>query len=162
MPRNSHLAWTVKYAPGTLLAKGYKGGQVVAEDKVETTGAPAAVKLTPDRATIHADGEDSRIITVAVDGRQGPLVPVGGQSGRLRVSGPGRIIGVGNGDPSCHEPDVYITGQWQRSVFNGLAEVIVQAAEEPGTIALTARADGLDSTPLNITANAAVPRPAVP
>ena len=26
MPRNGHLEWTVKYAPGTLLAKGFDAG----------------------------------------------------------------------------------------------------------------------------------------
>ena len=26
----------------------------------------------------------------------------------FELSGPGKIIGVGNGDPSCHEPDVYL------------------------------------------------------
>ena len=162
MPLNSELKWSVKYTPGTLLAKGYKGGQVIAQDKVETTGAPARIKLLPDRASIDADGQDISIIKVAVTDAGGRMVPTAGNLIDFDLAGPGKIIGVGNGDPSCHEPDVYITGQWKRSVFNGLAEVIVQAGKEPGTIALTARADGLDSTPLNITANAAVPRPAVP
>ena len=59
MKRNSKLSWKVKYAPGTLSArKVMTRGKVVAETKVETTGEPAAVQLTPDRATINADGED--------------------------------------------------------------------------------------------------------
>jgi hypothetical protein len=33
--------------------------------------------------------------------------------------------------------------QWQRSVFNGLAQVIVQSDTEPGEIKLTATGDGL-------------------
>ncbi len=55
-----------------------------------------------------------------------------------------------------------VTPQWKRSVFNGLAELIVQAGKEAGTIALTAHAEGLSAAELNITANAAAPRPAVP
>ena len=67
MKSNSHLEWKVKYEPGTLSAKGYDdGGKLVAETKVETTGAPAAVQLAPDRPTIHADGEDVSVITVSV------------------------------------------------------------------------------------------------
>ena len=107
MKRTSELKWKVAYAPGTLSAKGFKAGQVVAETKVETTGATAAVQLTPDRATINANGEDVSVITVAVADEQGRVVPVAGNNIAFELAGPGRIIGVGNGDPSCHEPDVY-------------------------------------------------------
>jgi hypothetical protein len=36
--------------------------------------------------------------------------------------------------------------QWQRSAFNGLAQIIVQSVAEPGEIKLTASADGLTPT----------------
>ena len=108
MEPNSHLAWMVNYAPGTLSAKGYKNGQLVAETKVETTGAPAAVQLTPNRSKITADGEDVSVFTVAMTDAQGHVVPVAANLVHFELSGPGKIIGVGNGDPSCHEPDVYL------------------------------------------------------
>ncbi len=109
MKRTSELKWKVAYAPGTLSAKGFKAGQVVAETKVETTGAAAVVQLAPDRATINADGEDVSIITVSVADETGRMVPVAGNNIAFELEGPGRIIGVGNGDPSCHEPDVYVS-----------------------------------------------------
>lgn len=108
MSRNSHLQWLVPYAPGTLMARGYKDGKLQAEEKVETTGAPAAIKLTPDRTTINPDGEDLSIITVAITDAQGRVVPVADNLVNFEISGGGRIIGVGNGDPSSHEPDVYL------------------------------------------------------
>ncbi len=116
MPRNSHLRWKVKYAPGTLAAKGIKAGQVVAATQVETTGAPAAIRLTPDRATINADGEDISVITVAVTDTQGRVVPVANNLVNFELSGPGHILGVGNGDPSCHEPDIYLSKPPTRTV----------------------------------------------
>lgn len=58
--------------------------------------------------------------------------------------------------------DKPVPAKWKRSVFNGLAQIIVQSSKEPGTLALTASGDGLEATVLNIPANAAVPRPAVP
>ena len=109
MPKNSHLTWKVPYTPGTLLAKGYKDGQVVAQERVETTGAPATIRLTPDRPTINADGQDVSIVTVAVADAQGRIVPVADNLIQFELNGPGKILGVGNGDPSSHEPDVYIT-----------------------------------------------------
>jgi beta-galactosidase len=108
MPRDSHLRWKVKYAPGTLSAKGFNKGQVAAETKVETAGPATALKLAADRDAINADGEDVCVLTVAVaDGQDRPDA-VAGNLVRFELSGPGRILGVGNGDPSCHEPDVYL------------------------------------------------------
>ena len=109
MKPNSHLAWTVKYEPGTLSAQGYdKDGKLIATTKVETTGAPAAVQLEPDRATINADGEDVSVITVSIRDGQDRIVPVATNRVEFDLEGPGNILGVGNGDPSCHEPDIYL------------------------------------------------------
>ena len=132
MKPNSKLSWQVKYAPGTLSAKGYDdAGKVIAETKVETTGEPVAIRLTRDtgsgtgfqpvrfedsnaphrleaRATIAADGEDVAVFTVSALDAQGRVVPVAQNKIHFAVEGQGNIIGVGNGDPSCHEPDVYV------------------------------------------------------
>jgi beta-galactosidase len=55
-------------------------------------------------------------------------------------------LGVGNGDPSCHEPD-HAT---ERSAFNGLAMVLVQSRAQAGEIRLTATAPGLASATVAI------------
>jgi beta-galactosidase len=116
MKKNSELKWLVKYAPGTLSAKGYNGGKIVAEAKVETTGEPASVQLTPDRSAINADGENVSIFTVSVADAQGRIVPDASNLIQFALDGPGRILGVGNGDPSCHEPDVFVPQPPTRSV----------------------------------------------
>jgi len=109
MKPNSKLSWQVKYAPGTLSAKGYAAaGNVIAETKVETTGDAAQIQLTPDRKTINADGQDVSVFTVSAVDAQGRVVPVAQNKINFSVEGAGSIIGVGNGDPSCHEPDVFV------------------------------------------------------
>ena len=55
---------------------------------------------------------------------------------------------MGNGDPSSHEPDK----AEQRSTFNGLSMVIIQAAKKPGVIKLTAESPGLEKAVVEITA----------
>jgi beta-galactosidase len=60
--------------------------------------------------------------------------------------GEGAIIGVGNGDPSSHESDKYLSGSYQRRLFNGKCQVIVQGERVPGTITIQARSAGLEST----------------
>jgi beta-galactosidase len=116
MSRNSHLQWMVPYSPGTLTARGYKDGKLIAEEKVESTGTPAAIKLTSDRGIINPDGEDLSIITVAVTDLQGRVVPNADNLIHFEISGPGKIIGVGNGDPSSHEPDVYLNFSMGRDI----------------------------------------------
>ncbi|HEY6473493.1 MAG TPA: glycoside hydrolase family 2 TIM barrel-domain containing protein, partial [Acidimicrobiales bacterium] len=110
----SEVKWKVKYAPGALAARAFRGGAVVAETRVETTGDPAAVRLTPDRAQLRADGEDVAAVTVAVVDAEGRVVPTAHVPVTFTLGGPGRIIGVGNGDPASHEPDVFVGSQTAR------------------------------------------------
>jgi beta-galactosidase len=147
MPRWGHVEWKVAYAPGAFEARGITGGKVIATDKVETTGPPAALSLVPDRAQILADTEDVAIVAVAVRDGQGRIVPTADDLVSFRVAGPGRIIGVGNGDPSCHEPDK----AWRRSAFAGRCLVIVQATDRPGRIVLTARSGNLAPAQVTVT-----------
>jgi beta-galactosidase len=63
--------------------------------------------------------------------------------------------------------NVEIVGQptavpWSRSLFNGLAQVIVQSTKAAGEIKLTARADGLQPVTATITTQAGAARPSVP
>src|ERR1035437_3752529 len=109
MKPNSKLSWQVKYSPGTLSAKGYDAaGKDIAETKVETTGDAAQIQLTPDRKTINADGADVSVFTVSAVDSQGRGVTVAQNKINFAVAGAGNLIGVGNGDPSCHEPDVFV------------------------------------------------------
>ena len=138
MPRNGHLEWKAVYQPGALEARGYRGGKVVETTRVETTGAPAKLRLTPDRTAVTADGCDVVVIDVAGLDAQGRVVPIAANLVKFTVTG-GRIIGVGNGDPNCHEAD---NGS-ERSLFNGYAQVIVQSTRESGIIQLAARSEKL-------------------
>ncbi len=108
MKKDSHVQWKVKYAPGTLLARGYSGGKEVMTDKVETTGDATAIQMMPHKAGIHADREDLSVITVQANDTRGRMVPTAGNDITFEITGPGKIIGVGNGDPSSHEPDQYV------------------------------------------------------
>jgi beta-galactosidase len=112
---NSEGKWTVPYAPGILSAHGFRGGRPVVETRVETTGAPAVVRLVPDRATVGANGEDVSVVAVAVADASGRVVPTAGNEISFELEGPGRILGVGNGDPSCHEPDTFVAAPESRS-----------------------------------------------
>ena len=148
MPRNEHLDWTVPYAPGTLIARGYNGDTVAATDTVATTGAPAALRLMTDRTTLTADGEDITPIEVDVVDAQGRVVPTATNPVTFSIRGAGIIAGVGNGDPGDHDPDKGMG----RKAFNGKCLVIVGATEKSGDIYLTATAPGLPPVRLSLRA----------
>ncbi|MBW8900933.1 MAG: DUF4982 domain-containing protein [Massilia sp.] len=140
MAKYGYLEWMVPYAAGKLEAHGIKDGRVVLVEARETAGAAAAIQMTPDRNRILADGEDVAMLKVSVVDAKGHMVPDAGQMIKFSIAGPGKIIGVGNGDPLCHEPDKAT----QRSVFNGLCQVIVQSARgQSGPILITATGAGL-------------------
>ncbi len=101
-------SWRVAYRPGTLLAKGTRAGQPVAEARVETTGAAALVEMSAHRSTLDADGRDVALVSVSVSDDKGRRIPTANHDIAFTIMGPGRIIGVGNGDPSSHEPDKFI------------------------------------------------------
>jgi beta-galactosidase len=157
VPRNEHVAWKVRYQPGTLEARGFKAGQQLLTDKRETTGGPAKLELRPDRAQIKADGQDVSLVEVRVLDSADRLVPVADNEIVFQIAGPAKVIGVGNGNPSSHESDK----AHQRRAFNGLCMVIVQSGKEPGEIRLEAVSPGLEPATVVITAAHATPRPAV-
>jgi beta-galactosidase len=130
----THLEWKVKYEPGVLEARGTKDGKVVLIEKRETTGQPESIRLTADRTEINADGEDVTILRVEVLDKEGRAIPTADNTISFKVSGDGTLIGMGNGDPNCQESDKAP----KRSLFNGLAQVIVQANKTPGTITIEA------------------------
>ncbi len=102
MPRNSHLKWTINYEPGTLEAIAWKKGKRLSE-KIQTTGLPVDVVVTPYKTTIVSDGKDAAVINITVMDREGRPVPDADNMISFEVEGPGKIIAVGNGDPSSHE-----------------------------------------------------------
>jgi len=142
MPRNGHLEWSVPYEAGKLEAVATKKGKRLTAS-VETTGDPTEVVVTPYKTTILADGKDATVLNISVVDKQGREVPDAGNAIRFVAAGDLHIIGVGNGDPSSHEADKGQDSVAERHLFNGHAQVIVQAGVRAGMYHFTASSDGL-------------------
>ncbi len=149
MKQNSHLKWKVLYEPGTIKALAQKEGRIITATQ-STTGEPYQIVLVPDREMILADGKDATVINVHVVDDQGREVPDASNLIMFEVDGPGKIIGVGNGDPSSHEPDKIISGNYMRHLFSGKCQMILQSSEMKGEIIITAYSDGLRSCSLSV------------
>jgi beta-galactosidase len=149
----------VPYAPGRIEAVALRDGSEIERDMVETSGAPARLVLTPDRAALAGDGLDAVPVTVSVVDAQGRPVPTANVHVKFEAEGEGAIIGVGNGDPNSHEPDKAS----ERSLFNGLAQVIVQSRPGGhGELKLRASASGVQGAETTLALTVADLPPSVP
>jgi beta-galactosidase len=143
-----HLAWYVPYQPGTLRAVGTKDGQVVLTVEQSTTGAPAALRLAADRARIDTRWDDLSHVAIEIVDSEGRVVPTAGNEVVFELSGPGRILGLDNGQADSHEN--YQSDR--RKAFAGRALALVQSNEQPGIIQLSAASQGLTSSTVTIAA----------
>lgn len=162
--KDSHLAWKVPYAPGTLEARGTQAGQPPLVVRHETTGEASSIQLVPDRPRLSATGEDVSVVEVRIVDASGRVVPTAGQEVTFKISGEGRLLGVGNGDPSSHEADRVPPGAetvWKRRAFNGLCMALVQATRQAGEIRVEVSSPGLTGATAAIASAAATPRPAL-
>jgi beta-galactosidase len=157
MPELGHVSWKVRYSPGYIEAKGIQGGEITAVKRIETTEEPSALSMTTAHLEIRADGEDVAVVDVAVVDEKGRTVPTADNPISFEVNGPGRIIGVGNGNPSSHEPDKASA----RKAFNGLCQVLIQATTTPGEIIVKAKSPSLSAGTLRIAAKICRVRPSV-
>lgn len=144
------LMWNdVRYAPGELRVVAYDAdGRAVDERRVVTPGRAWALRLTPDRTHLAADGEDLSYVNVSVVDREGNPVPTDTRQVKIKVSGAGRFRAMANGDPTSlelfHEPSMHL--------FSGELTALIQSGEAVGEIVVEASAPGLRKARVVLTA----------
>ena len=142
------LMWNdVTYRPGELKVVAYDSDRnAVAEKVVRTAGKPEAIRLTPDRTTLKADGEDLCYLNVSVVDKDGNPVPSDNRLVKVKVSGAGTFRAVANGDPTCLEP----FHQPQMHLFSGQLTVLVQSGTDPGEITVEVSGKGVKKASMKI------------
>jgi beta-galactosidase len=135
------LRWLdVPYEPGELKAVAYQKGRPLGAAVMRTAGEPAKLRLTPDRKSLTADGDDLSYVLVEAVDQKGNLCPLAMHEVKFQLAGPATIAGVGNGDH--HFPAEFVTDHV--TLFYGKAMLIVRASEgQAGAIRVTATSTGL-------------------
>ena len=154
MPKNGHLKWKAIYQPGKVIATGYKNGKRILTEVIETTKPATKIVLRADRQTIAADGRDVCVVGIEIQDQKGRIVPDACQMLTFTLEGRGRILGVGNGDPSYlgdDHPKMSDCSTFSIPAFNGLAQVLIQSDKKASTLQLTANSDGLKPGSISIT-----------
>lgn len=153
MPKNGHLKWQAVYQPGKVVAIGYKNGKRMLTKQVETTKSAYKIVMKTDRQTISADGRDVAVVTVEVQDAKGRIVPDACPMLTFKLAGDGRILGVGNGDPSylgADHPNHNDCHEFSIPAFNGLAQVIIQSSRHSSALQLRGEANKLKTGELTI------------
>ena len=107
MEHNGHLEWKVAYQKGEILAVGYKDGKKVMQNSRKTTSTASSIKMNAHKTVLN-DTKDLAIITVEMLDKNGLSIPTANQEITFNIKGGGKIIGVGNGDPTSLEKDRFI------------------------------------------------------
>jgi len=142
------LMWNdVVYQPGEIKVVAYDAdGKAVAEKVVRTAGKASAIRLTPDREVLKADGEDLCYVNVSLVDKDGNPVPVDSRLVKVKITGTGSFKAIANGDPTCLEP----FQQPQMHLFSGQLTVLVQAASQPGDITVEVSGKGVKKAILKL------------
>ena len=138
--------FSVTYAPGVLRAVAVEGGKSVAEAVLRTAGEPARIRLTADRTSLRANGQDLSFVTAEVLDAKGQPHPNAEHEVSFTLKGQGAIAGLGSGDMTSEEP---YQGS-QRRLFHGKALVVVRTSRRAGALTLTASAPGLKGDAVQI------------
>ena len=116
--------------------RGYRNGREMADEAKRFSHAHH-IELVPYKNEISAG--ECAMINIRVCDSDGNTVLTADNELVFEVSGAGRFLGCGSGDPASHEPDK----QPVRRAFNGLCQLLVMA-EGTGAINIKAVCAGLE------------------
>ncbi|MDE2339521.1 MAG: DUF4982 domain-containing protein [Alphaproteobacteria bacterium] len=130
----------VPYAAGVLEALVYNGGRLIARRRLETVGAPVALRLTPERPHIGSGRQSLAYVRLDVVDARGRRVPEARLKVSLEISGPAELAGFGSADPQATRS----LQQPTTETFRGSALAILRA-HGAGLVHVLAHADGMRS-----------------
>ena len=134
------------YRPGTLEAVSYTGGREVSRAMLQTTGRPAALRLTAETDALRADGASLCYVHAELVDENGHVVPDADVALEARVTGAAELLGFGSGNPVTAEN--YSKGRF--TSYLGRALAVLRAGYEGGEAKLTVSAEGLGQAELTV------------
>ena len=147
--RDYHFLYTFKdvaFVPGKLEAVGYdKNGKECCRAELQTAGKPEQIKLSVIQSPKgwKADGADMVLLQVEVMDKDGRRCPLANDLIHFDVEGPAEWRGgIAQGK------DNYILSK-DLPVECGINRALIRSFTTPGTVRITAKADGLQSAEIS-------------
>lgn len=131
--------FTLPYRAGTLRAIGVEGGKEYRSEVLKTAGNAARIKISADRTTIQANGQDLSYVTIEITDQYGNIQSNADHQLLFTIDGPGVIAAVDNAN--LKDVDSYVGDK--RKAWHGRALVIIKSTRDIGEIKLTVSSAGL-------------------
>ncbi|HTV63124.1 MAG TPA: DUF4982 domain-containing protein [Verrucomicrobiae bacterium] len=140
----------VKFAPGIIRAEGMANGKNVANDEIQTAGAPERIKLTVHTGPrgLQADGSDVAFIDFEVVDAKGERCPTDEARVDFNVTGPAIWRGGYDSGITNSVNNLYLDTEC------GINRAAIRSTLQPGTITLTASRPGLEPAAVEIESHA--------
>ena len=126
----------------TAVARDTAGAMIATHSRIANVSPAQRVVLSIDAPSpstgtgqrVVLDGHDVALIRATIVDAHGTTVNTATHNVTFTVvSGPGRVLGVGNGDPMCKEPH---QAPW-RSAYSGLARAVIKVTQDAASSAAT-------------------------
>lgn len=144
--KDRYIKWeNVVYEPGTAVAVGYKDGKEVRRCEISTAGSPARICAEAFKDNLSVG--DTAIIDIKLVDQNGNVVPDDDRLLSFEITGSGRFLGCGNGNPTDHSKD----RTPERKTFRGLCQLLVKI-EKAGETNVKISCRGLNNINLELRA----------
>lgn len=144
---NHYMAsFELTYEPGILKAVSYTDGKEVSADTLKSSGEAAAIRITPDKTVLAADGQSLCFAVIEAVDKEGNFVWNAERLARATVEGAGVLAAFGTGKPDTDEN--YTTGEF--TSYRGKMLAIVRSGYETGKAVLTVTMEGLGEAVLEL------------
>ena len=138
-PLPNSVRFEAVYEPGKVEAVSYTDGREVSRALLATAGAPAKIRIVPEKTVMKADGHDLIYAGIEIVDKDGMIVPDAEISLTVNLTGPAYLAGFGTGNPVTDED---YTDNGTKS-FRGRASAVLRASRENGQVILTVSGEGL-------------------
>ena len=97
-------AWQVAFAPGKLMAVAREPGKRSITNVLQTAGKPVRIVLKTETTNLSPDWDDVAQVRATIVDAKGIAIPRANDLITFKLSGPGVIAAVDNGDNASEEP----------------------------------------------------------
>ncbi|MFO8055130.1 MAG: glycoside hydrolase family 2, partial [Bacteroidales bacterium] len=139
-------SWDVPYKQGTLMAIRKNNSGHSDTCYLKTSGNPYSIRLIPEKVTMIADRQDICFIIVEIVDKSGQNVPYANNLVTFDIKGEGKLLAVGNGDPTSLES----YQQPYRKAYEGKCLLVVKSSDKEGQIKVEAKSRGLKTNEITL------------
>lgn len=140
-PLPNSVRFQTTYQPGKVVAISYQDGKEISRAELSTTGAPAKLRLVPEKTEACADGHDLIYVGIEILDSEGRVVPNAEVKLEASATGACVLAGFGSANPITEEDytDAFAV------TYRGRALAILRTGYEKGDCKLTVKAEGFAS-----------------